>query len=331
MSCVSSGQIGHRRTRRARSSALARVRRVLLLVSSPIANSRADFDELAEWTAALDPELAVSVVDDARAADLAANVPDLPTLTVSPGPLRRFTPRRGTVLQGQHVAKSTEYRALEAIGVPVPRWVRLLPGESPELGQFGEYVVTKPDFGARGAEVRIERRSYARWSPPRTQLSEGFGGAFNPRLAQEFVYTGPWPHSYRVATLFGHALWSLRIEASQAREPLRTRADFHGQSIVSSGRGCTFTLADDAAVIALAERASAAFPLVPVLGIDILRDADSGDLFVVEPNSLGYSWHFSSPSGNKLQVEFGLSLESQFDGRRKAARLLAKACAEHAR
>jgi len=303
---------------------------VLLLVSSPIANSRADFEELAEWTAALDPELLVYVVGDARGADLAAKVPDLPTLTVSIGPLMKFVPRRGTVLQGQHVAKSTEYRALEAIGVPVPRWVRLLPDQTPSLERFGDYVVTKPDFGARGADVRIERRSHARWAAPRTQLSQGFGGRLNPRLAQEFVYTGPWPHSYRVATLFGHALWSLRIDANHERKPLVSRTDFHGQSIVSSGQGCTFSLANDAAVIALAERASKAFPLVPVLGIDILRDADSGELFVIEPNSLGYSWHFSSPSGHRFQAEFGLSLESQFDGRRKAARLLAQACAEYA-
>ncbi|HEY3252906.1 MAG TPA: hypothetical protein VGJ91_03125, partial [Polyangiaceae bacterium] len=208
-------------------------RRVLLLVTNPVANSQADFEELAAWTAELDPELAVHVVSDVSGADRAAELPDLPTLTVSPGPLRALRPRRGPLLQGQHVANSAEYRALSAIGVPVPRWLRLLPGETPSLEQFGEYVVTKPEFGARGADVRIERRADARWTPPRTQLAEAFGGPFNPRLAQEFVYTGPWPHSYRVATLFGRWLWSLRIEASHAREPLPSRSEFHGQSVVS--------------------------------------------------------------------------------------------------
>jgi len=305
-------------------------RRVLLLVSNPGVNSQADFEQLAEWIAALEPELAVFVVNDARAADLAAKVPDLPTLTVSPGPLRSLRPRRGTVLQGQHVAKSVEYRALAAIGVPVPRWVRLLPGETPALEQFGAYVVTKPEFGARGADVRIERRAHVRWTPPRTQLSEAFGGPFNPRVVQEFVYTGPWPHSYRVTTLFGQVLWSTHVEASPTRQPLSNRSDFHGQSIVSSGHGCRFSLSNDAAVIALAERASAALPLVPVLGVDIVRDADTGELFVVELNSIGYSWHFSSPAGIAFQAEFGFDLSAQFDGRRKAARLLARACMQHA-
>ena len=304
--------------------------RVLLLVTNPVANSQADFEQLAEWIGALDPQLAVYVVSDVSGADLAADVPDLPTLTVSPGPLRGLRPRRGTVFQGRRVAKSAEYRALAAIGVPVPRWVRLPPGETPALEQFAAYVVTKPEFGARGAEVRIERRADARWTPPRTKLAEAFGGPFNPRLAQQFVYTGPWPHSYRVTTLFGSTLWSLRIEASHARRPLPNRFDFHGQSIVSSGKGCTLSLSNDEAVIALAERASSALPHVPLLGIDILRDADTGELFVVELNSLGYSWHFSSPSGIRFQREFGFELSAQFDGRRKAARLLAGACAEHA-
>jgi hypothetical protein len=310
---------------------VSRARRVLLLVSNDTVNSPEDFEQWAHWIEACDADLAVHVVSDVSGADSAANATDLPMLTVSPAPLKRLRPRRGPVFQGQHVAKSVEYRALEAIGVPVPRWIRLLPGETPDLASLGSYVVTKPEFGARGAEVRIERSADARWSPPRTQLAEAFGGPFNPRLAQAFVYTGPWPHSYRVATLFGQALWSMRIEANHAREPLRSRADFHGQSIVSSGQGCGFELSNDAAVIALAERASQALPRVPVLGVDILRDADSGELFVVELNSLGYSWHFSSPSGLRFQAEFGFSLESQFEGRRKAAGVLARVCGELAR
>jgi hypothetical protein len=309
---------------------VSRARRLLLLVTNPAVNTRADFEELAHWIVALDPELAVSVVGDENGADLAAELPDLPTLIVSPGPLRNLRPRRGTVLQGQHVAKSVEYRALAAAGVAVPRWARLLPGETPALEQFGSYVVTKPDFGARGADVRIERCADVRWTPPRTQLAEAFGGPFNPRLVQAFVYTGPWPRSYRVATLFGRRLWSIQIEASQAREPLANRSEFHGQSVVSSGHGCRLSLTDDAAVIALAERASAALPLVPLLGIDILRDADSGELFVIELNSLGYTWHFSSPAGSKFQAEFGFELSAQCDGRKLAARLLARACTEHA-
>lgn len=300
------------------------------LVSNPQVNSAADFGELREWIAALDGEIAVFDLTDVADADVTAGVPDLPAVTFSPAPLRAFRPRRGLVFQGQHVSKSAEYRALEAAAIPVPRWTRLLPGKQPNLAGFGAHVVTKPDFGARGADVRIERAAAVRWTPPRTATGLEFGGPFNPRVVQEFVYTGAWPQSHRVATLFGTALWAIRVEASHDRQPLTDRTSFNGQSVVSSGHGCRFELCDDAEVIALAERAHAAFPRVPLLGADILRDVDTGELFVVEVNSLGYTWHFSSPSGLRFQAEFGFDLNAQFDGRRCAARVLARVCSEHA-
>lgn len=305
--------------------------RALSLVSNPSVNTEADFAELAAWIRELSPETAVFVLPDARDAEAELGLLDVPTLTVSFAPVRALRPRRGPLLQGQHVAKSEEYRALAAHGIPVPRWARLLPGKAPALEGFGPHVVTKPDFGARGADVRVERREQAQWTRPRTDLAEQFGGPFNPRIAQEFVYTGPWPQSHRVATLFGCALFAFKIEASHEREPLPDRGAFHGQSVVSSGKGCRFELWADPDILSLAERAHAAFPDVPLLGVDILRDADTQQLFVIELNSIGYTWHFSSPSGLELQEQFGFELDAQFGGRRRAAALLARICAERAR
>lgn len=302
--------------------------RILNLVTSPAVNTEADFRELAGWIEERDPALLVRVVPDEAGAGY--DDPDLPTLSVSPGPAGRFRPRRGSLLQGQYLPKSAEYRALEALGVPVPRWARLLPGKRPDLSQLGDYIVTKPDFGARGADVRVERSALATWAPPRTELARKLGGPFNPRLAQELIYTGRWPISHRVTTLFGTALFAITIEASNARRPLPDRASFHGQSIVSSGRGCRFSLCSDADIVQLAERAHAAFPQIPLLGVDILRDAENSRLFVVELNTLGCSWHFSSPSGRRFQAEFELDLSAQLDGRRRAASVLARACAQYA-
>ncbi len=300
--------------------------RVLNLITNPGNNTERDFAELATWISELSPQTLVFVLPDAPDADCLASVPDLPTVTVSFVPVRRLRPRRGPLLQGQHVAKTEDCRALDAIGVPVPRWTRLLPGRKPDLDGFGQFVVTKPDFGARGADVRIERKKVAKWTPPRTTLSAQFGGAFNPRVAQEFVYTGLWPQSYRVATLFGTVVFAFKIEADHARQPLLDRCSFRGQSVVSSGQGCTFELFQDPEILSLAERAHAAVPRVPLLGVDILRDADTGKLFVSELNGIGYLWDFSSPTGLSLQRQFGFDLEAQFDGRRRSAAVLAKVC-----
>ncbi len=56
----------------------------------------------------------------------------------------------------------------------------------------------------------------------------------------------------------------------------------------------------------------------------MVRSASDGRLYLLEVNSLGYTWHFSSPTGRRLQESFGIDLEAQFDGRQKAARVLAE-------
>jgi glutathione synthase/RimK-type ligase-like ATP-grasp enzyme len=232
------------------------------------------------------------------------------------------------------LTKSQEYRLLEAIGIPVPRWALVASPSRQAIDGLGPYVVTKPDRGSRGADVRIVNCRNVRWSPPRTAMGQGMGGVLGARVVQEFIYTGPWPRSYRVITLFGEVLACVEIEAAHSREPLPSRYAFRdlgdGVSIVSSGKGCTFTPVDDPGILDLAARAHRAFPVIPLLGIDIVRDHDTGALYVVEANSIGYTWHFSSTSGRALRERFGLDLEAQFDGRRRAARALAAATRSYA-
>jgi hypothetical protein len=240
-------------------------------------------------------------------------------------PVEHFQPRRGVMYQGNSLAKSAEYAALERCGVPYPRY-RLLTEANPQpadLAELGQYVVLKPDRGGRGAMVKIVRSGRARWEPAETRIA----GESEALLAQEFIYTGPWPVSYRVTTLFGQALWSLKVEADKTRAPLAPGPDAFkqtpGVTVVSNSKRCVMSLNFDPEIIAFAERAHAALPQIPLLGVDVIRDATTGKLYVVELNSSGFVWHFSSPLGMRAQKEFGFSLDGQFDGLRKAARILA--------
>ncbi len=302
----------------------------LNLITNPQVNGPEDFEQLAEWIRGHDPQIDVVISHDGVPQTSSLDVRSIPNMTFSPGPLRWFRPERGPVLRGQLLAKSAEYRRLQSIGIPVPNWARLTVSECPDCAALGPYVVVKPEFGGRGADVRIAKTSRLRWHHPTTQFARVLGGLFAPYVVQQFVYTGPWPISYRVGTLFGEALWCTRTEASHSRPALGSRFGFvelglgQSVSVVSSGKGCTYELANDPDIIRLAERAHRAFPDIGLLGVDVLRDAENGQLFVVEVNSLGYTWHFSSPSGRAIQEQFGLSLESQLDGRRKAARILAE-------
>ena len=243
-----------------------------------------------------------------------------PTLAFSPGSFGRPRFFRGTRRHGEQLRKSEEYAVLDNAGIPVPRWLLLTRASTPDLSEFGPYVVMKPDRGYRGAEVKIRRRGRVRWKRPADHH-----GIESDWIVQEFIYTGRWPVSYRVTTLFGHVIHAWRAEASRSRAPLSGRYDFGlggGHSIVSSHRGCTFSLEYEEDILDIARRAAAAMPRIPLLGVDVVRDADTGRLFVLELNSSGYVWHFSSKAGVSIQQDFDLDLESQFDGIRKSAMIL---------
>ena len=166
----------------------------------------------------------------------------------------------------------------------MPKSALLTQDQRPSLEEFGPYVVCKPDAGAKGAEVKIKRTGRVRWTPPANNLARRLKA--DGLLAQEFIYTGPWPVSYRVTTLFGKALFSCRVEADRSRRPLQGPDQFRsqggGMSICSSGKACTFEFNHDRDVIELGERAHAAFPHIAVLGVDIIREQTSGKLHVIE-------------------------------------------------
>lgn len=304
----------------------------LLLVAKRTQNHRPDFACLARYIRQIAPDVRPIVIADWLFQVLRPRLWLRPTLTFSPVCLRQFRALRGPVFQGNPLSKSQELQRLQEHGIPVPRWAVLTETETPDLSAFGKYVVSKPDRGGRGAEVKIRRKGRLRWSPP-----ENSGGdRCQDLLVQEFIYTGPWPVSYRVATLFGKAIWSWRVEASHERRALRGPDVFAdgatggGMSIVSTGQGCRFELNCEPDVIALAEQAHGAFAEIPLLGVDIIREQPSGKLYVIETNSCGRTWHFSGTKGRAIQRQFGFDLEAQFDGLRKAAHILIDQTRRHA-
>jgi hypothetical protein len=83
-------------------------------------------------------------------------------------------------------------------------------------------------------------------------------------------------------------------------------------------------LVNDAAVIALAERAHReAFPNFPVLAFDIIRDAETGSLYVLECHA-GGTWMFSADAGLGIEAANNLDFRRQFDAIDKAAAILAR-------
>jgi hypothetical protein len=299
----------------------------LLLLANRGVNHAPDFAKVAMYVREIDRRICPFVQIDRPSRLRRWLLSGRPTLAFSPPPLTHFHPRRGRVFQGIPLAKSEEYAALAAAGVDVPCYKLITEHDQPDCTELGPYVVVKPDRGGRGAKIRIMRSSRVRWEPQDTRIA----GHSDSLLAQEFIYTGPWPLSYRVTTLFGQVLWSLKVEASHERAPLPGPDAFRknpGQNVVSNSKGCVMSLNFDEQVIRFAEEAHRAVPHIPLLGVDVIRRLPDGKLFVVELNASGWVWHFSSPLGLRAQRKFGFSLESQFDGLRKAARILAQKTVE---
>lgn len=225
---------------------------------------------------------------------------------------------------------------MQTIGIPVPRWQLLTPDTTPDLEGFGPYVVVKPDWSGKGADVKIMRRGRVRWRPPTTDYTKRLQGDLGNWLVQEFIYTGPQPLSYRVTTLFGEPLWAWQIQADTSRRPLGHRYDFRngegggGMSIVSSGKGSVFSLIDDPEMNTLARRVHQAFPTIPVLGVDMVRDIETGQLYVIEVNAGGFTWHLSSTVGRKIQQDFSFDIDARFHAYERAAHILVDRARRHA-
>lgn len=299
----------------------------LILVHQRTKQDRADYEEIARRIGERAPDIAVFIADtkDANLADPRFDG-TAATLTVSPMPIKRFRPPRGAICQGFEFPKGEQYERLARLGLPVPRWTQIGPQTALDPRDWGPYVVVKPELGRKGAEIFIKKTGRVRYRPPES-YPEAHPVRKAPLLAQRFVYTGRWPANYRVVTLFGEPLLCWRCEASHGYVPLESRWDFKargGITVVSNKRDSRYALASDPDVLALARRAHEAFPEQPLLGTDLVRDADTGELWVIECNPRGDAWLISSDMGRMIERANGLDFAAQFGALEVAAGALAR-------
>ena len=287
----------------------------LALVSGNAGLVERDLAPIASWLRLRMPGFATGAV---RTQTLRKAVRYLPWLAPrrvldlhpAPGKIRDFA----ELLCGQGMPKSEEMAGLERAGVAVPRWRVLRLGEKVTESEFGRYVVVKPDKGLRGACVRVQKAAGVKGDPIYVEFSK----THSAPLVQEFIYTGPQPVSYRVGVLFGKAIYRWRVEGRKVEgRELPLDGDFRarsGVSVVSTGTGCEFSDPYDHEVIAFAERAAAAFPEIPLLGVDVARRLPDGKLFALELNASGFCFHLTSELGRKMQATTYLELAEQYGG-----------------
>jgi predicted ATP-grasp superfamily ATP-dependent carboligase len=185
---------------------------------------------------------------------------------------------------------------------------------------------TRHDLMSRGDQVFLMRTERVAELAEKIYPS-GHPARDKPVVVQRFIDTGEYPESYRVLTLFGETLYCMRYRQSQRRVSLKgSDRELLQYSIASTAGGnYVHAMIDDAEVLAFARRAAAVMPAIPLQGIDIIRDARTGALYVLENNSGGNTWHFSSKMSafgrSKLSREARIEQFGAFD---IAAKVLAE-------
>lgn len=276
-----------------------------------------DFEDVARRIEAQTDDIAARVfVTNASAHTLFSSLAlvSRPTVTIEMDRVKFARILRGHRLRHHLLGKFEEMRALAEAGIPVPRTVKIEPDTVLDPNEWGPYIVTKPDFGKRGAWVWIHRTHRVRYKAPSSLTRDHYGR--EGMIAQQFIYTGRYPVAHRIVTYFGRVILAIRYDGRRDRRPLEGPTEFGkggGHNIVAPAMGCQISEIADPDILDLARRAHSAFPEIPSLGVDIVRDAETGKLFVLETNPYGDSWSLTTDSGAEMQKQFGLDFHAQFN------------------
>ncbi len=301
----------------------------LIIFHQPKAQHIGDFMTIGNMMTGQAPDIAVHVISQGATIppDFWARTAELPTLIFSPLPVQIDPLARGTRIISIPMKKLKEARLFAQAGFPVPFTTRITPDTILDERQWGPFVVVKPNRGSQGKGIKLVRTRDVRWVDPMSWPKE------DPRhgqdlIAQQYVDTGPYSHSYRVFTVLGHTVYSRSSTATRSLVmPDPSGTDSIDLDITSNGVERVVELVNDKEVIALAESIHRKFPHLPTMGLDIIRHHASGQLFALEMNSSGWTWHLSSNYGLKYQRQFGLDYYGQFD----ALKVITKALIEKTR
>src|SRR5918995_5106835 len=242
--------------------------------------------------------LLVSEIDTADV--LPPDVWQWPTITVSFGPAGRFNPPRGPVFANKAISKVDQAARLASAGVATPRTKIFRFGVPLDSKEWGELVILKPK------PLRLTSRSegiYLYRTERLNRLNEQDLPAAHmmrrvPMLVQQFIDTGPRASKQRITTLFGEPFHWVSSANKSTRPPLASADEILDSAIISTAASedRDWSCAEPShEMLDMARRAGAAFPNMPLLGLDILRCNATGEVFVLEINAGGNVWHYSSP------------------------------------
>jgi hypothetical protein len=303
--------------------------RSLILVHTPDLQDVQDFHEIARRVQVLAPDIEAFVASNAIPSSVTRRrAGRRPTLVFSPCKLFEFRPARGKVYAGHPIPKLEQLARFKAAGLPVPATADIVPDILLTEADFGSHVVVKPAHSqaSHGHHFVLMRRQAVRYRA-REAYPEDHPGRYGSMLAQRFVDTGPFVNHYRVLTLFGQPLIAFKTTSTEPRPSLDASDEVLAATAVKARRRdapIAREVTRDADVLDLARRVYEALREAPLQGVDIVREAGTGRLFVLEANPGGNTWIFSKGEMSlRLKAQLGVeSLADPFDAFTTAATVL---------
>jgi len=249
----------------------------------------------------------------------------LPTLIFSPAPLNLPDQFRGTRLISQGMPKMKEYELLAREDFPFPKSKYISTLADLDDLDLNERFVIKPNKGGQGKDVILVTAAACK-----DVVRSKFGESNLDLIAQKSINTGPKPTSYRVFSVLGEVIYCVKYE-SRTVDVEQSIAETNFAPIAANLTHDRFMeLVNDQEIIELGERIHRQFPMIPVLGQDIVRDIDTQELYVLELNTSGWTWHLSSDFGIRFRKQFKLDYYGQFNALEKITRALARFTIAHA-
>jgi hypothetical protein len=305
------------------------IERNLILVHQPGCQDRADFETIAHKVMEMSPDIEAFIASNEIPSSVTRKKAGRrPTLIFSPGNLIAFRPMRGKIYAGKPIPKLDQMSRLRTAGVPVPAFVEITPGISLPEEVFGSHVVVKPGFplASHGQDITLMRREAVVYRP-REEFPPDHPGRFGPMFAQRFVDTGPFVNHYRVLTLFGAPLLAYRNTSTVTRPSFDAEDEAIARIPLKARRQAgmaTTELIQEPDVLAVAQRTYAALPEIPLHGVDVIREAASQKLYILEVNPGGNTWIFSKGEiTTRLKKALRIdNLSDQFDAFTTAATVL---------
>ncbi len=297
----------------------------------------ADFLEIRQKVIDIDPSIAVFIGPVNSTGPIPPGAWDNPTLVVALAQRFLLPVKRGTVLKNHQVSKLGQAKIFREAGIPTPPMLPFKFGMKLDPIMFGEHVIIKPmslSLTSTGRGVNLFRRKrLEQMGPsdfPKDHLihrdREGY-------IVQKFISTGKQPTKYRILTFLGEVLYAMKVQLLESSPDLTEPDDVIERGAFTDKGEKARSLDDSPERVALAKQIAKAFANIPVLGIDIIAEANSNKLYALEINAGGNTWHFSSKMSAERRLRFPeltKPIREQYSAFDTAARVLVKKTLEFA-